>query len=349
MSHVNRATFDIHFPKEAPVKKAIMVALAVLALAPALLSAQAAKKGAIDIGYSVPDTTNPFVGWLTTAVKAQADAEGLKLQIADAGNSPARQIEQIENFMAMGAKVIDIMPIDPNNVQDVIKRAQKQGIKILVAGTDTQFYDVMMNMDQYNCGEQIAEMGMAWLSATFAGGKESAMPTGAAKKKILVIKDTETVDMTNRSKGLVDKITKWGKVNVVVATAEARTAAQATAIMENLWQKNSDAVAVLCYNADAALGVNEFIMGQAKVDKSKFGVFAGDWSPPIQEVLDNSLTNASVFRGTMQIVGPNLDGKQVPLELATYTLLKELAQTGKASHGKWVKDSIQKAYGAAKK
>lgn len=303
---------------------------------------------AVDIGYCVPDTTNPFLGWLTTEVKKLADAEGIKLQIADAGLSVSKQIEQIENFIAMKVKVLDIMPIDPNNVQAVIQKAQKAGIKVLVAGTDTTYYDVMMNMNQYNCGEQISEMGIEWLIRTFSSdGKESGMPAGSAKKKVLVLKATETVDMNNRSKGLIDKITTWGKVNVVVATAEAKSTAAATAIMENMWQQNKDAVAVLCYNADAALGVNEYIMGQAGVNKSRFGVFAGDWSPPIQEIIDNSASNKSVFRGTMQIVGPKMQGKQVPLEIATWTILRGLYK-GTWNQGKSIEDTIQKAYAAKK-
>lgn len=301
------------------------------------------------IGYSVPDTTNPFLGWLTTEVKKQADQEGINLQIADAGNNSAKQIEQIENFIAMKMKVIDIMPIDPNNVQEVIQKAQKQGIKVLVAGTDTTVYDVMMNMNQYNCGEQIAEMAMEWITKTFStDGTEATLSTGDKKKKVIVMKCTETVDMTNRSNGIIEKIQKWGKVDVVIATAEARTTAAATAVMENMWQQNNDAVAVLCYNADGALGVNEYIMAQSGVDKAKFGVFAGDWSPPIQEVLDNSLTNKSVFRGTMQIVGPKINGEQVPLEKATYDIMKGL-HNDNYTYGKTIEDSIQKAYGQAKK
>ncbi len=308
----------------------------------------ASSGGGIDIGYSIPDTTNPFLGWLTTEVKKQAEAEGLKVQIADAGNNSAKQIEQIENFIAMKVKVIDIMPIDPNNVQEVIQKAQKQGIKVLVAGTDTGVYDVMMNMDQYNCGEQISEMAMEWITKTYSkDGTEAGLPTGADKKKVIVMKCTETTDMTNRSNGIIDKINAWGKVDVVIATAEARTTAAATAVMENMWQQNSDAIAVLTYNADGALGVNEYIMAQAGVDKSKFAVYAGDWSPPIQEVLDNSLTNKSVFRGTMQIVGPKINGEQWPLEKATYTIMKTLAD-GTYSFGKVIQDSIQKAFGQAK-
>jgi len=288
----------------------------------------------VDVGYCVPDTTNPFLGWLTTEVKKQGDADGVNIQIADAGNSPVKQVEQIENFIAMKVKVLAIMPIDPNNVQDVIKKAQENGIKVLVAGTDTTYYDVMMNMDQYHCGEQIAEMAIDWLKTTY----------GDEKKKVIVMKCTETVDMTNRSNGIIDKMMEFGNVEVITATAEARTTAAATAVMENMWQQNSDAVAVLCYNADGALGVNEYIMGQNAVDKSKFAVFAGDWSPAMQETLNNSLTHASVFRGTMQIVGPNINGEQVPLEQATYQIIKGLAENTYAGE-EIVLDSIMKAYG----
>jgi len=104
---------------------------------------------------------------------------------------------------------------------------------------------------------------------------------------------------------------------------------------------------VLCYNADGALGVNEYIMAQAGVDQAKFAVYAGDWSPPIQEILDNSLIGNSAFRGTMQIVGPKIKGEQVPLEIATYTIIKGLAD-GTYDGEKIVQDSIMKAYGVAK-
>ena len=90
-------------------------------------------------------------------------------------------------------------------------------------------------------------------------------------------------------------------------------------------------------------GTPEWVMGQVGLDKSKLAVFSGDWSPPIQEVMDNSVTNDSVFRGTMQIVGPQINGKGYPLEEATYMLLKDLAE-GNLTYGHVITDAIQKAY-----
>jgi len=332
------------------VKKAIQIVFGFLLLVTvfSFTSCTSEKKNTVDVGFCVPDTTNPFLGWLTTEVQKLALADGKNLQIADAGNSVSKQLEQIENFIAMNVKVIDIMPIDPNNVQEVIQKAQKKGIKVLVAGTDTTYYDVMMNMDQYNCGEQISEMAIDWLLKTYTpDGKEESMPQNDKKKKVLVIAATDTVDSKNRSTGIIDKINAWGKVTVVISPTEARSTAGATAVMENLWQQNSDAVAVLCYNADGALGVNEYIMGQVGVEKGRFGVFSGDWSPPVQEVIDNAGKDKSVFRGTMQIVGPKINDEQIPLEQATYKIIKDLYE-GKSTYGKWIKDSIQKAYPAAK-
>lgn len=66
-------------------------------------------------------------------MKKLAEADGLRLEIADAGMSPVKQIERIENFIAMQVKVINIMPVDPNNVQEIVQHAQSQGIKVLVA------------------------------------------------------------------------------------------------------------------------------------------------------------------------------------------------------------------------
>ncbi|WP_323014568.1 sugar ABC transporter substrate-binding protein [Devosia sp.] len=308
-------------------------------ISPGIALAQAG----VDIGFAVPDTTNPFLGWLTSEVKKQAEADGLRLEIADAANSPVRQMEQIENFIAMGVKVIDIMPVDPNNVQDIIARAQAQGVKILVQGTDTGVYDVMMNIDQYNCGEQIAEMAIDWMVKTFStDGTEAGLPEGANAPKVVIIPATDTVDAKNRSDGMRDKLEAWGKANIVVSPTEARSTASGTSVMETLLLQNPDTDVVLTYNADTAMGVNEYIMGQGQVDKARFGLFSGDWSPPVQETIDASAANNAVFRGTIQIVGPVLNGEPVDLPIATFRVIKALTE-GQTPYGNWIKDAIAKA------
>ena len=75
----------------------------------------------VEIGICVPDSANPFVGGLASAVKDQAAQDGINVQVADAGNNPVRQLEQIENFIAMKVTSLATMPIDPGNVQPAIE------------------------------------------------------------------------------------------------------------------------------------------------------------------------------------------------------------------------------------
>lgn len=323
------------------MKKLISMTMVCALLLSMLAVSSALAAPAVDIGLCATDTTNPFIGWLTGAVKEQGEAEGLKVQIADAGGSAMRQVEQMENFIAMGVKAIGVWPVDPNNMQDVIRKAQENGVKVLVGGTDTGIYDVMMNMNQYNCGEQIAEMGIEWLLKTFS---EDGTPEKlSVKPKVIVIKQTSTIDSTNRSNGIIDKITAWGYADVVVAQGEAMTSAEARTVIENMWQQNSDAQLVLTYNADSALGVNEFLMGLAGLDYSKLAIFSGDNSDPIMEIINMSPSNQSVFRGTMAIVGPSINGEQVDLPVATYQALRNLAN-GTYSWGPQITDTIAKTY-----
>lgn len=327
----------------------VLAAMAAICVLPLAAQAKAFNPSVVDVAYCVPNTTNPFVGWLTTSVQKIAKDEGFNVQIADAGSSPAKQIEQLENFIAMRVKVIALMPVDPNNVQDVIRRAQKAGIKVLVAGTDTGVQDFMMNINQYECGRSIADLCIEWVLKTYTkDGKPESLPTGAKRLKVIVIKDTETIDAKNRSDGIIARLQEFGRLNIVVAAGETQLMSQAMNIMENTWQQNSDAVAAITYNADSAVGVNNYIMGQVKVDKSRFGVFTGDWSEEYQVLMDQSLDNKSVARATMRIAGPQINGKPVPLEQATWIFLKDL-YLGKGTYGKAAYDSIAKAYPVAKK
>jgi ABC-type sugar transport system substrate-binding protein len=300
--------------------------------------------GAVDIAYCVPDTTNPFVGGLTVSVQKLAKDDGCNLQIADAANNSAKQIEQVENFIAMKVKVIILMPVDPNNVQDVIRRAQAQGIRVMVTGTDAGVQDFMMNIDQYANGKSVADLGIEWILKTFTrDGNPESLPGDPNKLKVIVIKATDTIDAKNRSDGIVDRLNEFGKLNVVIAAGETQQMAPAMTIMENTWQQNSDAAAVFVNSASSAVGVNEYIMGQVALDKSKIGVFAGDWSEEFQTLMDASLENKSVVRACMNIAGPQINGQSVPLEEATWIFAKDLME-GKMSYGKAAYDAVAKTY-----
>lgn len=75
----------------------------------------------------------------------------------------------------------------------------------------------------------------------------------------------------------------------------------------------------------------------------KLAIFSGDNSDPIMEIINMSPSNQSVFRGTMAIVGPSINGEQVDLPVATYQALRNLAN-GTYSWGPQITDTIAKTY-----
>jgi len=277
------------------------------------LGACTAKKTGYTIGLSMNDMGNPFISFVAGGIKTAAEADKNTVSTADAAGNVQTQISQIENFITMKVDAIFIFATDPVALADVVTKAHNAGIKIVTAGGDLAGADVVMNVDQYKWGEQTATLMTNWSTATFNN------TTG----KVIVIKSTTTDSANLRSNGIIDKLTSAG-FNVVVASTEGLTAAEGRTIIENMWQQNSDAIGVLTYNADSASGVNEFIMSQPGYDFSKFGIFSCDNSDAITALINQSKTNLSVFRGTVGIGGPTIDGVTVGLPEGTYTILVRL-------------------------
>jgi len=277
------------------------------------LSACTAKKTGYTIGLSMNDMGNPFISFVAGGIKTAAEADKNTVSTADAAGNVQTQISQIENFITMKVDSIFIFATDPVALADVTTRAHNAGIKIVTAGGSVAGADVVMNVDQYKWGEQAATLMGNWSETTF-GNK-----TG----KVIVIKSTTTDSGRLRSNGIAEKLASLG-FNVVVATTEGLTAAEGRTIIENMWQQNSDAIGVMTYNADAATGVNEFFMAQAGLDFSKLAIFSCDNSDAITTLINQSKTNLSVFRGTVGIGGPTIDGVSVGLPEGTYTILNRL-------------------------
>jgi len=277
------------------------------------MAACTAKKTGYTIGLSMNDMGNPFISFVAGGIKDAAEADKNTVSTADAAGNVQTQISQIENFITMKVDAIFIFATDPVALADVVTRAHDAGIKIVTAGGNLAGADVVMNVDQYKWGEQTASLMTAWSTATF----------GNTTGKVIVIKSTTTDSSTLRSNGIIDKLTASG-FNVVVASTEGLTAAEGRTIIENMWQQNSDAIGVVTYNADSATGVNEFIMAQPGYDFAKFGIFSCDNSDAITALINQSKTNLSVFRGTVGIGGPTIDGTTVGLPEGTYTILVRL-------------------------
>jgi len=255
------------------------------------------------IGYCMPDTSESFLSWLSNSVKDLASKDGVKVDIADAAGNATTQISQIENFTASGTDLIIVMAVDPTGVTDAIQRAQKAGVQVMVAGSDTGAYDAIMFTDQLEDGKLIAEMGAEWIEKTFPDAEPGSIP-------IAILEDRSTPEANNRCDGIQTITELTDKVTVAQTVGSIKANDSAQAAMENIMQSNPDIKMVLCYNSGAALGVNEFATrsGSPVSDTSQFAVFASDMDEASIAAIAASADNSSVFRGLIKFGSNDLPG-----------------------------------------
>jgi putative multiple sugar transport system substrate-binding protein len=107
------------------MKKVLLIALAFsFALSSAFGQGQL-------IGVAMP--TQSLQRWNQDGanMKAQLEAKGYKVDLQYANNDINTQIQQLENMITKGAKVLVIASIDGSVLSDVLKKAKASGIKVI--------------------------------------------------------------------------------------------------------------------------------------------------------------------------------------------------------------------------
>ncbi len=83
------------------------------------------------IGVSMALFDDNFLTVLRNGIQAQADAAGLKVQIEDAQNDVAKQLDQINNFIASGVDAIIVNPVDTSATQAMSDAAAAAGVPLV--------------------------------------------------------------------------------------------------------------------------------------------------------------------------------------------------------------------------
>ena len=84
-----------------------------------------------DIGVSMAVFDDNFLTVLRNGIQTYADANGQKVQIEDAKNDVAKQLDQINNFIASGVSAIIVNPVDTSATQAMSDAAAKANIPLV--------------------------------------------------------------------------------------------------------------------------------------------------------------------------------------------------------------------------
>ena len=83
------------------------------------------------IGVTMAAFDDNFLMVLRNGIQAQADAAGLSVQIEDAQNDVAKQLDQINNFIASGVDAIIVNPVDTSATQAMTDAAAAAGVPLV--------------------------------------------------------------------------------------------------------------------------------------------------------------------------------------------------------------------------
>ena len=83
------------------------------------------------IGVSMALFDDNFLTVLRNGIQSQADSAGLKVQIEDAQNDVAKQLDQINNFIASGVDAIIVNPVDTSATQAMSDAAAAANIPLV--------------------------------------------------------------------------------------------------------------------------------------------------------------------------------------------------------------------------
>ncbi|PIO97998.1 substrate-binding domain-containing protein [Pleomorphomonas carboxyditropha] len=213
--------------------------LARLALAGSAFAFLATSAMADGIGASLLTQQHPFYIELADAMKAEATAKSVPLEVAIANQDLNKQLADVEDFIVKGVDVIVLSPVDSKGVKAVIEKAQKAGIKVITVDVPASGVEVTsyIGTDNYAGGVKAGE-----LMAKELGDKG----------KVAIIDYPTVQSVVNRIDGFKKAIGEHKDIEIV-AQQTGITRAEALAAAQNMLQANPDIQGIFGFGDDAAL------------------------------------------------------------------------------------------------
>lgn len=277
-----------------------------LALAGSAFAFLATSAMADGIGASLLTQQHPFYIELADAMKAEATAKNVPLEVAIANQDLNKQLADVEDFIVKGVDVIVLSPVDSKGVKAVIEKAQKAGIKVITVDVPANGVEVTsyIGTDNYAGGVKAGE-----LMAKELGDKG----------KVAIIDYPTVQSVVNRIDGFKKAIGEHKDIEIV-AQQTGITRAEALAAAQNMLQANPDIQGIFGFGDDAALAAAVAVKSAGL--ESQVKVIGFDGMEEARKAVDTNPVMVGViqqFPGEMgkRAVDTAIDviaGKEVPVE-----------------------------------
>ena len=264
------------------------------------------------MGLAVSTLNNPFFVTLVDGAKKAAEAAGVQLTVADAGDDAAKQTSDIEDLVASGISVLIVNPVDSDAVTGAVEAAKAKGVKVISV-------DRAVNGTEIDC--QIAsdnvlgaELATQYIVDTLGEGAVVAELEG-------VTGASAAIDRSQGFHNIAD-----AKLEVVARQTANFARTEGMTVMENMLQANPDIQAVFAANDEMALGAMEAISGAGKnimvmgfdaTDDAIASIKAGQMAGTIAQ--QPELIGSTAVEYALKLIAGESIPKSVPVEVTLIT------------------------------
>lgn len=232
------------------------------------------------IGASLLTQQHPFYIELADAMKAEAEAKNVPLEVSIANQDLNKQLADVEDFIVKGVDVIVISPVDSQGAVAALAKAEAAGIKVITIDIPVANAEVTSHIgtDNYTGGVKAAE-----LMGEVLGGAG----------KVAIIDYPTVQSVVARIEGFKKGLESFPDIEIV-AQQTGITRAEALAAAQNMLQANPDITGIFGFGDDAALAAAVAVKSAGLQDQVKVIGFDG------MEEARNAVDSDPVMVGVIQ-------------------------------------------------
>lgn len=202
------------------------------------------------VGFSVSTLNNPFFVSLSEGAKAEAEKQGVKIVVVDAGDDVAKQTNDIEDLISRNVSVLIVNPVDSDAVAPAVQNAVSKGIKVI--SVDRVVNGVAVDCQIASDNAAGAKMATEYLIELIGKGAKAAELEGVPGA-------SATID---RGAGFHEAADK--DLDVVASQTANFNRAEGMNVMENILQSCPEVKGVFAHNDEMALGAVEAVLASGK-------------------------------------------------------------------------------------
>ena len=268
----------------------------------ALMSTSVLAEG---IGVSMAKFDDNFLTVLRNGIQAQADTAGLSVQIEDAQNDVAKQLDQINNFIASGVTAIIVNPVDTSATQAMTDAAAAAGVPLVYVNRQPINVDTLPDNQAFVASNEVDSSSQGFIEQC-----NQWAAAGKAEVSVYVMQgelsNQAAVQRTQNYTDVIDAGKCAVKVNVIDQQTANWSRDEAQNLMTNWLSTGAAFDGVLANNDEMALGAIQ-AMKAAGIDMASVIVSGVDATQDALASMQAGELDITVFQNAAAQGGGALD------------------------------------------